>query len=79
VPGLQQTEVSMPRITVLLARGMGIFMMTLIVAIMLRGMPVVTATVSDGPVLPAYAILSLAAGIAMIVCHNVSSGGPLPV
>ena len=38
-----------------------------------------TATVSDGPVMFAYAIISLAMGAAMIVGHNVWSGGPLPV
>jgi hypothetical protein len=69
----------MPRSTVLLARGIGTFMAVLITAIMLRGVSVVTATVSDGPVMLAYAIISLASGVAMIVCHNVWSGGPLPV
>ena len=49
----------MPRTTVLLARGIGIFMVVLIAAIMLRGASVVTATVSDGPVMLAYAIISL--------------------
>ena len=69
----------MTRVTVLLSRGIGIFMVVLVSAIMLRGMPVVTATVSDGPVMFAYAIISLAMGAAMIVGHNVWSGGPLPV
>ena len=46
---------------------------------MLRGLSVVTATVSDGPVMLAYAIISLAMGAAMIVGHSVWSGGPLPV
>ena len=41
----------MTRVTVLLSRGIGIFMVVLVSAIMLRGMPVVTATVSDGPVM----------------------------
>ena len=38
-----------------------------------------TATVADGPVMLAHAIFSLASGVAMIVCHNAWSGGPLPV
>jgi hypothetical protein len=69
----------MPRVTVLLARGVGIFMVVLIAAIMLRGVSLVTATVSNGPVMLAYAIISLATGVAMIVGHNVWSGGLLPV
>ena len=69
----------MPRVTVLLARGIGIFMVVLIAAMMVRGMSVVSATVSDGPVMLAYAIISLGMGVAMIVGHNVWSGGLLPV
>jgi hypothetical protein len=69
----------MPRTTVLLARGIGIFMVVLIAGMMTRGMSIVTATVSDGPVMLAYAIISLGSGVAMIVCHNVWSGGLLPV
>jgi hypothetical protein len=72
-------EVLMPRITILLARGTGIFMIVLVAGIMVRGVPVVTDTVSDGSVMLAYAIISLAVGVAMIVCHNVWSGGLLPV
>jgi hypothetical protein len=69
----------MPRVTVLLARVLGIFMVVLIAAMMVRGMSVVSATVSDGPVMLAYAIISLGMGVAMIVGHNVWSGGLLPV
>jgi hypothetical protein len=69
----------MPRSTVLLARGIGIFMVVLIAGMMLRGVPVITLTISDGPVMLAYAIISLAMGVAMIVGHNVWSGGLLPV
>ena len=39
----------------------------------------VEAAVADGPVMLVYAIISLAAGLAMILGHNVSSGGALPV
>lgn len=68
----------MPRMTILLARSIGIFMVLLIAAIMLRGMPVITATLADGPVMLAYGIFSLAAGIAMVIYHNVWTGGPVP-
>ncbi len=54
-------------------------MTVLIAAFLLRGMPLVTATISDGPVMLAYGIISLAAGVALILCHNVWAGGPLPV
>jgi hypothetical protein len=37
------------------------------------------ATVADGSVMLAYAIISLAVGLAMVVGHNVWSGGALPV
>jgi hypothetical protein len=37
------------------------------------------ATVADGPVMLVYAIFSLAAGLAIILGHNVWSGGTLPV
>jgi hypothetical protein len=37
------------------------------------------ATVADGPVMLVYAIFSLAAGLAVILGHNVWSGGTLPV
>jgi hypothetical protein len=69
----------MARITVLLARGIGIFIVVVIAAFMLRGMPLVTAAITDGPALLTYAIISLAMGVAMVVCHNVWTGGPLPV
>jgi uncharacterized membrane protein len=39
----------------------------------------IMATVADGPVMLVYAIFSLAAGLAIILGHNVWSGGTLPV
>ncbi|MDR3484801.1 MAG: hypothetical protein P4M05_07810 [Bradyrhizobium sp.] len=69
----------MSQVTVLLARGIGIFTVVLVTAIMVRGVSVIAATVADGPVMLAYAIISLAIGVAMIVGHNVWSGGLLPV
>lgn len=69
----------MPRFTVLLARCIGIFIVVLVAGIMLRGASVVMTTVSNSPLVLALAIVSLAAGAAMIVYHNVWSGGLLPV
>jgi hypothetical protein len=39
----------------------------------------VETAVADGPVMLVYAIISLAVGLAMILGHNVWSGGALPV
>jgi hypothetical protein len=68
----------MPQTTVLLARGFGIFTVVLVTAMMVRGESVIAASVSDGAVMLAYAIISLAIGVAMIIYHNVWSGGLLP-
>jgi hypothetical protein len=69
----------MPRVTVLLARGIGLFTVLLVAAFMVRGGSVIAATAAAGPVMLTYAIISLAIGVAMIVGHNVWSGGVLPV
>jgi hypothetical protein len=69
----------MPRVTALLARGIGLFTVLLVAAFMVRGGFVIAATAADGPVMLTYAIISLAIGVAMIVGHNVWSGGVLPV
>jgi hypothetical protein len=37
------------------------------------------ATVADGPVMLVYAIISVAIGVAILLRHNVWSGGALPV
>ena len=46
---------------------------------MVRGVSVIAATVADGPVMLAYAIISLAIGVAISSVTNVWSGGLLPV
>lgn len=69
----------MSKLTVFLARAIGLFAVVLVAALMLRGAAVIEATVADGPVMLAYAIISLGIGVAMIVGHNVWSGGALPV
>jgi hypothetical protein len=69
----------MSRLTVLLARFIGLFTVLLIVALLVRGSAVVETTVAEGAVMFAYAIISLAIGLAMILGHNVWSGGTLPV
>ena len=69
----------MSRLTIFFARFIGLFTVLLVVALLVRGNAVVETAVSDGPVMLVYAIISLAAGLAMILGHNVWSGGALPV
>ena len=69
----------MSRLTVFLARFIGLFTVVLVVALLVRGSATVEAAVGDGPVMLLYAIISLATGVAMILGHNVWSGGALPV
>src|ERR1019366_10046193 len=72
-------EVRMSPLTVFLARFMGLFTILIVVPLLVRGSAIIGATVADGPVMLVYAIISLAIGIAMILGHNVWSGGALPV
>lgn len=69
----------MPRLTVFLARTIGLFTILLVAGFLARGGAVIKITAADGPVMLSYAIISLAMGVAMIVGHNVWSGGVLPV
>ncbi|HEV2977720.1 MAG TPA: hypothetical protein VG425_09035 [Casimicrobiaceae bacterium] len=69
----------MSPLTVFLARFMGLFIILAVVSFLVRGSAIIGATVADGPVMLVYAIISLAIGIAMILGHNVWSGGALPV
>ena len=69
----------MSRLTVFLARFIGLFTVLLVGGLLVRGGATVEAAVADGPVMLVYAIVSLAAGLAIILGHNVWSGGALPV
>ena len=69
----------MSRLTVFLARFLGTFTVLLVATLLVRGSAMVETAVADGPVVLVYAIISLAIGIAMILGHNVWSGGALPV
>jgi hypothetical protein len=67
----------MSRLTVFLARAIGLFMVMLVAALLVRGSAIIEASVADGQVMLVYAIVSLAMGIAMVLGHNVWSGGAL--
>jgi len=69
----------MSPLTVFLARLIGLFTILVVVLLLMRGSTIIGATVADAPVMLAYAIISLAIGIAMVVGHNVWCGGALPV
>jgi hypothetical protein len=72
-------EVRMSRLTVFLARSLGLFTVLLVVAFLVRGSAVIEATAGDVPVMLVYATISLGTGIALVLGHNVWSGGALPV
>lgn len=69
----------MSALTIYLARLIGLSALVLDTAFLLRGNTVIMATVADAPVMLVYAILSLAAGLAILLGHNIWSGGVLPV
>ncbi|MGZ5872289.1 MAG: hypothetical protein ACXWKP_09270 [Bradyrhizobium sp.] len=69
----------MSRLTVFLARSVGLFTVLLVAGFLVRGGAAIENTAADGPVMLSYAIISLAMGVAMVVGHNVWSGGALPV
>ena len=69
----------MSKLTVFLARFIGLFVLLVGVGCLVRGKAVVESAVASGPVMLVYALVSLAAGLAMILGHNVWSGGTLPV
>jgi len=69
----------MSRLTVFLARFIGLFTILLLAGLLARGSAAIDVAVGDAPVMLVYAILSLATGVAMILGHNIWSGGILPV
>jgi hypothetical protein len=69
----------MSKFTVYLARFIGLFALLVGFGCLVRGNAIVESAVADGPVMLVYALVSLAAGLAMILGHNVWSGGTLPV
>jgi len=69
----------MSRLTIFLARYIGLFTVLLVASFLVRGGAMIETTANDGPVMLTYAIISLAIGVAMILGHNIWSGGALPV
>jgi hypothetical protein len=70
----------MTRLTIFLARSLGLFMILLVGCLLMRGGGIIIqASVTNAPVLLSYAIISLAMGVAMVVSHNVWTAGALPL
>jgi hypothetical protein len=69
----------MSRLTIFLARFIGLFAILLVAVMLVRGDAIVQALVADAPVMFVLGIASLVAGLAIVLGHNVWSGGVLPV
>lgn len=69
----------MSRLTVFLARFIGLFTVLLVVGFLVRGSRIIEVSVADGPIMLVYALVSIAMGVAMVLGHNVWSGGALSV
>ena len=69
----------MSQLTIFLARLLGLFTILVIAAMMFRGGAVVEATFTNQPAMLIYGITSLGLGLAMVLGHNVWSGGAVPI
>lgn len=69
----------MSRVTVFLARYIGLFSIAIAVGVLVRGSALMSATLGDAPLMLGYAIISLGLGIALVLVHNVWTGGALPI
>ena len=69
----------MSKLTVFLARLLGLFTILIVACLAFRGSAMVEAAVANQPVMLTYGMISLAIGLAMVLGHNVWSGGVLGV
>jgi len=68
--------------TTFLSRLLGLYCVLVALAMLVRGratVDTVTALLHNQPLLLILGVLTLFAGLAIVLCHNVWSGGPLPV
>jgi hypothetical protein len=75
-------ETRVSSLTIFLAKFLGLYCIVVALVMMLRKQPTIAAIkalLRDPPLLLLAEVLTLAAGIAMIVGHNIWSGGALPV
>ena len=69
-------------LTLFLARLLGLFFIIVSLAMLVRKdvmLASITALVHDRPLLLVFGMVILAAGLAMVLAHNVWSGGALPI
>ena len=69
----------MSQLTIFLARLLGLFTILVIATLLFRGAAMVESAIANQPAMLTYGILSLGLGLAMVLGHNVWSGGLLPV
>ena len=62
-----------------LARLIGLFALVMVIAIAVRGSEIVGTMVADPALMFVVAMVTVAAGLAIVLVHNVWSGGVLPV
>jgi hypothetical protein len=77
--GVRFGEPLMSRTTVYLARFIGLFALFAVGAVFVRGPAVIDASLHDAPLMLTYGMISLGAGLALVVGHNVWTGGLTPV
>ena len=69
----------MSRLTLYLARLIGLFSIIMVAVVLARGSAAVMNAVADPQAMFLYGVISLGLGVAIILGHNVWSGGVLPV
>ena len=69
----------MPRSTPFLARLIGVFSIVLVAAMLVRGNALIETVIGDHAIMFDLAMISVAVGLALVIGHNVWSGGVLPV
>jgi hypothetical protein len=75
-------EAAMSSRTIFLAKLLGLFFFAVSLALFLRRpevLAIVTAMMGNAPLLLVVSLAALAAGLAMVLSHNIWSGGALPV
>jgi len=68
--------------TIFLSRLLGLFMLAMSLSLLLRGqelLAIMTALINDAPMLMNIGMAALLAGLAIVLSHNIWSGGALPV
>ena len=68
--------------TIFLSRLLGLFLLAVSLSLLLRGqelLAIMSALINDAPMLMNLGMAALLAGLAIVLSHNIWSGGALPV